>query len=86
LIGADTINTVPPETLEAFFDHGTARTTLTENLDDARETMTRLAALGIDMDEVTSFLQSDGVQKFADSFDQMLATIEAKREAILEPA
>jgi transaldolase len=86
LIGADTVNTLPPETLEAFLDHGTARTTLTENLVDARETMTRLAALGIDMDEVTSFLQSDGVQKFADSFDQMLETIEAKREAILEPA
>jgi transaldolase len=86
LVGPDTVNTVPPETLEAFLDHGTARTTLTRDVDDARETMDRLAALGIDMDEITSFLQTDGVKKFADSFDQMLDTIESRRESILEPA
>lgn len=86
LIGPDTVNTVPPETLEAFLDHGLARTTLTEDIDDARETMSRLARLGIDMDEVTANLQADGVRKFAESFDQMLETINERRESILEPA
>jgi hypothetical protein len=48
--------------------------------------MDRLAASGIDLDEITAFLQTDGVKKFADSFDQMLDTIESRRESILEPA
>jgi transaldolase len=86
LIGPDTVNTVPPETLEAFLDHGAARTTLTEDVDDARAEISALARLGIDMDEVTEFLQNDGVQKFADSYDQMLETIETRRESMLEPA
>ncbi|MGH7501671.1 MAG: transaldolase [Longimicrobiales bacterium] len=86
LIGPNTINTIPPETIEAFLDHGVARVTLTEDLDDARATMKALANTGIDMDEVTEFLLKDGVRKFAESFDEMVEAIETKRETILEPA
>lgn len=84
LIGPNTINTLPPATLEAFKDHGrVARTVDTpEALSRARETMSELAAVGIDMDAVTQQLQEDGVKAFSESFDQLLARLEERRRAL----
>ncbi|MGA2422512.1 MAG: bifunctional transaldolase/phosoglucose isomerase [Terriglobales bacterium] len=76
LIGPDTVNTVPPATLDAFRDHGKPRQSLTENLDAARKTMADLAAVGIVMKDVTDKLTTDGVKLFADAFDGLLATVE----------
>ena len=79
LIGPDTVNTMPPATLEAFADHGTAHRTIDEDVDRAREQVAAIEALGIRLSDVTDFLVSDGVKKFADSFTQLLMTIDAKR-------
>ncbi|MGO9402051.1 MAG: bifunctional transaldolase/phosoglucose isomerase [Terriglobales bacterium] len=76
LIGPDTVNTVPPATLDAFRDHGKPRPSLTENLDAARKTMADLAAVGIVMKDVTDKLTTDGVKLFADAFDLLLAAVE----------
>jgi transaldolase/glucose-6-phosphate isomerase len=76
LIGPDTVNTVPPATLDAFRDHGKPRQSLTEDLDGARKTMADLAAIGIVMKDVTEKLTADGVKLFADAFDTLLAAVE----------
>jgi transaldolase / glucose-6-phosphate isomerase len=76
LIGPDTVNTVPPATLEAFRDHGKPRQSLTEDLDSARKTMADLAGVGIVMKDVTDKLTADGVKLFADAFDELLAAVE----------
>jgi transaldolase/glucose-6-phosphate isomerase len=76
LIGPDTVNTLPPATLEAFRDHGKPRQSLTEDLDGARKTMSDLAGAGISMKEVTDKLTVDGVKLFADAFDKLLETVE----------
>ncbi len=76
LIGPDTVNTVPPATLEAFREHGKPRASLTEDLDGARKTMSDLAAAGIVMRQVTDKLTADGVKLFADAFDLLLAAVE----------
>jgi len=62
LIGQDTVNTIPPATLDAFRDHGNPRATLTESVEDAHKTMQSVAKLGISMDEVTDKLTDDGVK------------------------
>ena len=79
LIGPDTVNTMPLETIEAFQDHGEARPTLEEGLDEARALFDELAQAGVDYDDVTRVLEEEGVQKFADSFDELLEGIRAKR-------
>jgi transaldolase / glucose-6-phosphate isomerase len=76
LIGPDTVDTVPPATLEAFRDHGKARVSLTEDLPGARKTMSDLAAVGISMKDATGKLTKDGVKLFADAFDQLLQAVE----------
>src|SRR6266446_5118568 len=76
LIGPDTVNTVPPATLEAFRDHGKPRQSLTEDLNAARKTMADLAAVGIVMKDMTDKLTADGVKLFADAFDTLLAAVE----------
>ena len=76
LIGPDTVNTVPPATLDAFRNHGKPRASLTENLDAARKTMADLAGVGIVMKDVTDKLTADGVKLFADAFDALLAAVE----------
>ncbi len=76
LIGPDTVNTIPPATLDAFRDHGKPRQSLNEDLDGARTTMSDLAAAGISMKEVTDKLTADGVKLFADAFDKLLAAVE----------
>lgn len=82
LIGPDTVNTMPLETIEAFIRQGTAAPTLEEGLDEAREQLQRLAALGIDLDAITEQLQRDGVKAFADSFESLLGSIAAKRQEL----
>jgi transaldolase len=79
LIGPETVNTMPPETIEAFRDHGRLSYTLEKDVEAAQLTLDNLAELGIDLDEVTEQLQEDGVVAFARSFDELLATIEEKR-------
>jgi transaldolase len=79
LIGSETVNTMPKETIEAFQDHGVVRPTLEEGLDEARQLFDELARVGIDYDDVTRVLEEEGVQKFADSFDELLDGIRAKR-------
>ncbi len=86
LIGPDTITTMPPETLDAFRDHGRVRPTLTEELEEARAQVAGLARLGIDLDQITEKLQADGVAAFAASLDQLLTTLENKRHKLLEAA
>jgi transaldolase/glucose-6-phosphate isomerase len=72
LIGADTVDTIPPATFDAFRDHGRLRASLTENVDEAAKTMASLEKAGISMKEVTEKLVVDGVKLFADAFKQLL--------------
>jgi transaldolase len=83
LIGPETVNTMPKETIEAFQDHGVVRLTLEEGLDEARRLFEELAAAGIDYDDVTRVLEEEGVEKFADSFDELLEGIAAKRGELI---
>ena len=82
-VGPHTVNTMPQSTLDAFRDHGRAAPTLEEGLEEAQETMRRLAEAGIDFKEVTDELQVQGVKLFADSFDQLIESIREKGEALL---
>jgi transaldolase len=80
LIGPDTVNTMPLETLEAFRDHGEARgDTVLEGVDGAQELLTELAAVGVDYDDLVRTLEREGVEKFAAAFDELIAGIEARR-------
>ena len=79
LIGPKTVNTMPQETIEAFQDHGVVAETLERDLDAAREVFERLAEVGIDYDDVVETLEREGVQKFADSFAELLEGVGAKR-------
>jgi transaldolase len=80
LIGPDTINTMPDATLDAFRDHGNARLTLTEGVDQAQEVVARLAQLGIDLEQVGAELQDAGVKAFDDAFHRLLALFERDRD------
>ncbi|MFH1652416.1 MAG: transaldolase [Chloroflexota bacterium] len=81
LIGPDTVNTVPPDALEAFLDHGKARPTLEEGGEETEKVLAELGKLGVDLDAITEQLQVDGVKAFADSFEKLLAALEEKRHA-----
>lgn len=83
LIGADTVNTIPPATLDAFRDHGAPRAALADGLDEARATLAELARLGIDLDAATDALVADGVRLFIDAADTLLGAVAAKRAALL---
>jgi transaldolase / glucose-6-phosphate isomerase len=83
LIGADTVNTVPPATYDAFRDHGRLRASLEADLEDAQDTMESLAKVGISMKDVTDKLLKDAVALFADAFDKLLAAVDKGREAEL---
>lgn len=76
LVGEDTVNTVPPATLDAFRDHGKVRKSLEEDVEGASETMAALERAGVSMREVTDQLLEDGVRLFSEAFDKLLATIE----------
>jgi len=82
LIGPHTVNTVPPETLEAFLDHGTVAQTVDRDVDGAQAAIDKLAEAGIDLDEITDKLLVEGVQKFASAFDNLLQSLEARRAAL----
>jgi transaldolase / glucose-6-phosphate isomerase len=79
LIGPDTINTMPPATMDAFRDHGKPRASLEEDLPGARQVMATLDRLGISIDAVTAKVLEDGVQIFADAMDKVLNAIAGKR-------
>jgi len=79
LIGPDTVNTIPPATLEAFRDHGVAEVTITRDLEQAQDAIKQLEAAGISMDGVTQELEEEGVKAFADAFAQLLKTIDGRR-------
>jgi transaldolase len=82
LIGPETVNTMPAETIEAFQDHGVVADTLEQGLDEAHALLDRLAAAGVDYDDVTDTLEREGVEKFSDSFDDLLDGIRAKRSEL----
>ena len=82
LIGPDTVNTMPPQTVNAFRDHGRLATTLTDDLPAARQVMSDLATLGVEIDAVTEKLQRDGVDAFSRSFDQLLAAVAQKQKSL----
>jgi len=80
LIGPHTVNTMPEETIRAFQDHGNvAGDTVAKGVDEAHALLARLAELGLDVDDVTETLEVEGVQKFADSFAELLDGVRAKR-------
>ena len=83
LIGPDTVNTMPPATIDAFRDHGKAELTLERDVEAARETFRQLKAAGIDLEAVTLKLQHDGVRAFADSYDGLIESVEGKRQKLL---
>jgi transaldolase len=83
LIGPKTVNTMPAETVVAFQDHGkVVQNTLTEDVAEARKLLERLAEVGVDYDDVVATLEAEGVQKFADSFEDLLDGIRAKRSEL----
>ena len=82
LIGPNTVNTIPPETLEAFRDHGVARDSLQEGLPAALAQLDSLGRLGLDLEALTEELQEEGVEKFAKPFDNLLGTLSGKRDSL----
>jgi transaldolase len=83
LIGAETVNTMPPATMNAFRDHGHARPTIEEGIDEARRVVHEFARLGIDLDDAGETLQKEGELAFAKSFDDLLRIIEKRRSELL---
>ena len=85
LIGPDTVNTMPPATMDAYRDHGNPRPSLEEDADSAQAVMNALPKAGISIDAVTSKLVEDGVRLFADAADQLYAAVQNKRRTVLGP-
>ena len=83
LIGPDTVNTMPPKTMDAFRDHGTAKVTIRDDLDGARRTLAEAERLGLDLAGVTEALAPDGVKQFSDAADALLGAVAGKRAALL---
>jgi transaldolase len=82
LIGPDTVDTMPTDTITAFIDHGRLERTIDRGIDDARQALRAVEALGIPMKTVTDELIAEGVASFAKSFDELLASIESQRAAL----
>jgi transaldolase len=82
LIGRDTVNTMPPSTIDAFRDHGRALPTLENDLEGARLALDSLIELGVDLNEVTEQLQQDGLAAFSMSYDHLMETLESKLKAL----
>jgi len=78
LIGSDTVNTLPPETLDAFLDHGEAQATIAQDMVRVHSDLAALRPLGIDLDAITAQLESEGVASFADSWQKLLEGVRAK--------
>ena len=79
LIGPETVNTMPEETIQAFEDHGEVAPTLERDVDEAHRVFDQIAEAGVDYDDVVETLEREGVQKFADSFAELLDGIRSKR-------
>jgi transaldolase/glucose-6-phosphate isomerase len=86
LIGANTVNTVPPATLDAFRDHGKPRDSLEENIEEASGVLTELDKSGISLDAITDELVKDGVKLFADAADKLYGAVAHKRATVLGAA
>ena len=86
LIGPQTVDTMPEETIRAFQDHGRVEETLTQGIDEARQVLADLERVGVDYDDVVETLEREGVQKFSDSFDELIDGIRAKRDELVEVA
>ena len=82
LIGPDTVDTVPLETIEAFRDHGIAADTLILGLDQATEALAKLQSLGIDLDKITQDLEDEGIEKFNKPFEKLLKAIEDQKNKV----
>jgi transaldolase len=83
LIGPDTVNTMPRETIEAFMDHGRVERTLDQDVDGARRVLEAFKEAGIDYDDVVETLEREGVEKFAKSFRELFSDLESKRDALV---
>jgi len=83
LIGPNTVNTVPPATLDAFRDHGKVRDSLEENIEEARHVLEELERSGVSLDAITTALVKDGVKQFADAADKLYGAVANKRAAVL---
>jgi transaldolase/glucose-6-phosphate isomerase len=81
LIGPETVDTVPPQTLEAIRDHGKAEITITRDLEQAQKDIEQLEAAGISMDVITQELEDEGIRAFAEAFKELIGTIEERRRA-----
>lgn len=81
LIGADSVNTLPEATLEAFLDHGTVASTIAHDVERCREEWNSLAGFGVDVEEVAARLERDGVASFVSSFEDLIASLSAKAGA-----
>jgi transaldolase len=82
LIGPDTVNTMPEETIMAYQDHGEPQARLQVGLDEAHRVLAELARVGVDYDDVTDTLEREGVEKFADSFAQLMASLREKQQSL----
>lgn len=82
LIGKDTINTVPTETLEAYRDHGQPENRLEQDLDKAKQVLEQLKEIGIDLNSLANQLEKEGIEKFNKPYDQLLLAIEEKKRQI----
>jgi len=83
IIGANTVNTVPPKTLEAFIDHGAIKLTLESDLEEARSQLNSLPGLGIHLDDVTRELLDEGLASFSKAYDSLLKTITEKMKTLI---
>lgn len=82
LVGPDTVNTLPPATLEAFRDHGLVRSALESDFDQAKEVLVRLGTLGIEIEKVGEILQTEGIKLFSDSFETLMRSLSVKKEGL----
>jgi transaldolase/glucose-6-phosphate isomerase len=82
LIGPETVNTMPPTTIDAFRDHGNPEVTLERDIDAAKETLRAITAHGVDLDAVTAHLLEDGVRLFAEAYDRLLASVGRARAKV----
>jgi transaldolase len=83
LVGADTVNTMPDETIAAYEDHGEPQERLTTKLDEAEKLFEDLARAGVDYDDVTQTVEREGVEKFSASFEELLQALESKRRTLV---
>jgi transaldolase len=83
LVGPQTVNTMPKQTIEAVKDHGNIRPTLEEGVEEAKELLERLREAGLDYEDVTDTLEQEGIQKFADPFHELLEEIERKSKQLV---